>query len=74
MTVLGHQRGKDALAQAAVGHAQALTRPDPEQCLEDGAARKHEVGALVPDARLRHALGVSHRDQIVRHGAHVAAR
>jgi hypothetical protein len=27
MTVLGHQRGEDTFAQAAVGHAQALARP-----------------------------------------------
>ena len=51
MTVLGHQRGEDAFAQAAVGHAQALARPYPEQGFENGAAGEHdEVGALLADA------------------------
>ena len=72
VAVLGHQRGEDAFAQAPVGHAQALAGPDPEQRLEDGAARQHEIGALMPDARLRHALGIGHGDQIVGNGAHVA--
>ena len=72
MTVLGHERGEDALAQAAIGHAQALARPHPEQRFEDGAAGKHEIGALMPDAGLRRALGIGHADEVARHGAHVA--
>ena len=71
MTVLGHQRGEDAFAQAPVGHAQALAGPYPEQGLEDGAAGEHEIGALLADARLRHALGIAHGDQAVGDGAHI---
>ena len=74
MTVLGHQRGEDAFAQAAVGNAQALTGPDPQQRLEDGAARQHQIGALLPDAGLRHPLGIRHAHQIAGHVAHVARR
>ena len=73
MTVLGHERGEDAFAQASVGDAQPLARPDPEQRLEDGAARKHEIGPFMPDARLRHAIGIAHGDQAVRDGAGLAA-
>ena len=71
MTILGHERGEDALAQPPVGHAQALAGPYPEQGLEDGAASKHEIGALVADTRLRHALGIAHVDEAVRHLAHI---
>ena len=67
MTVLGHQRGEDALAQAPVGHAQTLTGPHPEQRLENGAARKHKIGALMPDTGLRRALCIAHGDEIARH-------
>ena len=59
VTVLGHQRGEDAFAQAPIGDAQALARPYPEQGFENGAAGEHEIGALLTDARLSHALGIA---------------
>src|SRR4029450_1152914 len=74
ITVLGHERGEDALAQAAVSHPQALAGPSPEQGLEDGPARKNEIRPLLPDAGLGHAFGVAHANEVVRHGAHVSRR
>ena len=73
VTILGHERGKNAFAQTAVGHAQSLAWPDPEQSLEDRAARKHEIGALLADARLRNTLGMAHGNQAVRYGADIAS-
>ena len=64
MPILGHERGEDAFAQAPVGHAQSLAGPDPEQGLEDGTAGQHEIGPFVTDARLRHAVGIAHGDQV----------
>src|SRR3954454_6747842 len=72
MTVLGHQRGEDAFAQAAVRHAQAPAGPDPEQGLENSTARKHEIGALPTDARLRHAVSEAHGKQAEGDGPDVA--
>ena len=42
---------QDALAQAAVGDAQALGRPTPADRLEDGAAGEHQVGAVARRCR-----------------------
>jgi hypothetical protein len=74
MTVLGHERGEDAFAQAAVGNPQALAGPGSEQRLEDGTAREHKISSLVTDAGLSHAFGVAHANEVVRHGAHVSRR
>src|SRR5262245_26768118 len=72
MTVLGHERGEDALAQAAVGNPQTLAVPGSEQRLKDGAAREHKIRSLLPDAGLGHAFGVAHANEVVRHNAHVS--
>ena len=48
--VLAHQVHQDALAQAAVGDAQALGREGAPDRLEDGAAGEDEVGPLPADA------------------------
>jgi hypothetical protein len=74
MTVLGHERSEDAFAQAAVGNPQALAGPGSEQRLEDGAAREHKISSLLPDARLGHAFGVAHANEVVGHDAHVSRR
>ena len=48
--VAGHQRAQDAFADAAVGDAERLGRPDVHDRLEDRAAGDDQVGALVADA------------------------
>ena len=57
--VLAHQVHQDALAQAAVGDAQAVGREGAPDRLEDGAAGEHEIGAVAADAGVRGALGRS---------------
>src|SRR2546421_6357993 len=47
-----HQLEQDALADAAVGDAQPTDRPSGADCVEDGAAAKHEIGALASNARV----------------------
>ena len=48
--VLAHQVHQDALAQAAIGDAQAVRGEGAADRLKDGAAGEHEVGALAADA------------------------
>ena len=55
MTRLGarravHQVEQDALADAAIGDAQAADRPGRADRVEDGAAAQHQIGALAADA------------------------
>src|ERR1700704_5550735 len=47
-----HQLEQDALADAAVGDAQPADRPSGADCVEDGAAAEHEIGALASNARV----------------------
>src|SRR5262249_58172011 len=54
--VLGHQRGQNAFTQSAVRHPQALAWPHLQHGFQNGAARKHQIGAFLADARLGHAL------------------
>ena len=60
MPVAGHQRSQYALANAAIGDAQSLGRPDVEDRIENGAARHHQIGAFLADAdRLNRGLGTA---------------
>ena len=60
MAVARHQRAQDALADAAVGDAEVLGRPDVDDRLEDRAAGDDQVGALAADARQSRALLIVH--------------
>src|SRR5262249_26720768 len=72
--VLAHQLHQNALAQAAVGDAQALARKGTPDRLEDRAAGEHEVGALGADARVRDALGVARGDEMIEHAGNLGFR
>ena len=53
----------------AIGNAQPLAWPSLQQRLQDGAAGKHEVGAILADAGLCHPFRMGGCQQASRHGA-----
>ena len=66
-TFVGHQLAQDALAQSAVGHPQPRRRPMRADRLENGAACKHEIGAVGADAGVGDALAEVPADQRLDH-------
>src|SRR5579885_1618345 len=65
---------QNSIAQAPIRDPDAPSRKGAPDRLQDGAARKHEVSALVPDAAVGSALGVAHASQGFDRGIDVAAR
>ena len=74
MPVAGHERAEDAFADAAVGDAERLGRPDVHDRLEDRAAGDDQIGALVADAGEGGALVMVHAGQGGGDSAHVRRR
>ena len=66
-----HQLDQHALAQAAVGDAQALARKRAPDRLQDRAAGQHQVGALGADAGIGGAILVAHAHQPLDHAGHL---
>src|ERR1044071_7656901 len=60
---LHHQR-QYPLTQAAVGDAHALSWKCRADLFQYGAAGEHQVGAVAPDARIVHALGIAHGEKV----------
>ena len=69
--VLAHHLDQHALAQAAVGDAQARQREGVADRVENGAAGQHQIGALDADAIVVGALLVAHAEQPLDDGGDV---
>jgi hypothetical protein len=69
------QAAQDALADAAIGHAKPVGRPDIEDRFQDGAACHHQVRPFAPDAGQFAALFDRHfGDRRSADGAHRIGR
>ncbi|CDX24681.1 hypothetical protein MPL3356_410016 [Mesorhizobium plurifarium] len=71
--VIGHQLAQDTLAQAAVGDAQPLRRPDTADRFQDRAAGEHEVCAVGADAGVGATLLEIPADQPLYHAVDAVA-